>query len=485
MAPPLTIRNLTAAPLELKLIERYEAPGAPVSAPKLGGGFPLGPLNGPLNSVVNNVTNIASNITQGGPSSPKLAENAKSFHHKDVNIRVDAFKTVKTDIKATERSENEILRLTIESDGQKYRIDTPSSSPSSQTFKPLTQNPRRQYTAVFNSKETFLTVYSSSNLNSWMRELKDETPLSALSIPGTHNSPTCHTALPSVRCQAVGIKEQLDNGIRFFDIRVQPQEPDKKDSDRLILVHGVFPISLTGNKYLRDLIKETEGFLDRNRSETVIISLKREGPGNHTDQQLSRILYDHYAKDENRWYTEARIPKLGEVRHKIVLMRRFAIEDRLKKMHGGKGWGINAENWAYNTPNDTHGDVCVQDFCEVLETENIDKKIKFSRDHLERAGNCLCPLPGSNELAKPSPFYLNFLSASNFWKVGCWPDKIAAKLNPAIVDWLCRNHHTDEKGDGSTGIVVCDWVGDKGDWDLVRCIVGMNSKLELREKNLK
>jgi len=36
-------------------------------------------------------------------------------------------------------------------------------------------------------------------------------------------------------------------------------------------------------------------------------------------------------------------------------------------------------------------------------------------------------------------------------------------------------------GDGSTGIVVCDWVGNNEDWDLVRCVVGMNSKLEFRE----
>lgn len=28
--------------------------------------------------------------------------------------------------------------------------------------------------------------------------------------------------------------------------------------------------------------------------------------------------------------------------------------------------------------------------------------------------------------------------------------------------------------------MVCDWVGLNGDWDLVRCIVGMNAKLEMR-----
>ena len=38
------------------------------------------------------------------------------------------------------------------------------------------------------------------------------------------------------------------------------------------------------------------------------------------------------------------------------------------------------------------------------------------------------------------------------------------------------------KGDGCTGIVVCDWVGEDGDWDLVRAIVGMNSRVLMKEQ---
>lgn len=59
MAPPLTIRNLTSTPLELKLIERYE----PLGATKARG----------LSKLTHNVTTLVS------PSSKKLAENAQSF----------------------------------------------------------------------------------------------------------------------------------------------------------------------------------------------------------------------------------------------------------------------------------------------------------------------------------------------------------------------------------------------------------------------
>jgi 1-phosphatidylinositol phosphodiesterase len=318
-----------------------------------------------------------------------------------------------------------------------------------------------------------------------MARLKHEMPLSALSIPGTHNSPTHHVALPSVRCQAVSVKEQLDNGVRFLDIRVQPESVDDVSKEGLILVHSAFPVSLTGTKYFRDLINTVYSFLDANPTETIIISLKREGVGKSTDQHLSKVIKTHYAND--RWFTDNRIPTLGEARNKIVLIRRFALDDSLKGENNGNGWAIDAESWPDNCADGicSSGEIRVQDFYEVSESENIHKKITYSTDQLARAAQAVCPLPGDMKAATAEAakqlFFMNFLSASNFWRANCWPDRIAAKVNPSIVEHLCRSHNeTEGKGDGSTGIVVCDWVGINGDWDLVRCIVGMNAKLELR-----
>ncbi|KAL8863037.1 MAG: hypothetical protein Q9178_000410 [Gyalolechia marmorata] len=480
MSSPLVVRNLTSKPIEVKRSEYHGI------APSLSqGGFA---------NISQNVTSLFRNATS--PAAPQAVEPSTSSVHKDVSIRIDPFKSLRTDIRP--QSANETLHLIFESEGEQHWLETPTPTSNSTTLKPLTENPRFNYTAVHLLGHSHLTLYSSANLSSWMRSFKDDTPLSALSIPGTHNSPTCHRALPSVRCQATSPPEQLDNGVRFFDIRVQPEAPLDPAKDGLILVHGVFPISLTGNKFLRGLLQEVYAFLDRNPSETVIMSLKREGTGDATDAQLSRILHDHYAGDPNRWFAAPRIPYLGEVRGKIVLLRRFGLDEALRQEWGGAGWGIDAENWADNTPNATcpSGDVCVQDFYEVLETVNIEKKIQYSQEHLERAAQCVCTFPAQDQLATPHPkhpFFINFLTASNFWKVGCWPEKIAAKVNPAIVDFLCRKHNESNggepgqaqvAGDGSTGIVVCDWVGHKGDWDLVRCIVGINAKLEIREHGL-
>lgn len=452
---PIVIRNLTSTPIELKVVDRF-APDGRVSNP---------------------FTNLISNITRAAV--PHVPDDAHPFAHQDVSIRIDPFKSVNTDVKPFVKSNKERIRLTFETDGERHQIDVPTPTSESAMLKALSPNPRFNYTGVFLPQNSYLALYSSSNLNCWMKELKDETPISALSIPGTHNSPTCHLAPPSVRCQAVSPRQQLDNGVRFFDLRVQPEYPDDPKRDELILVHSVFPISLTGNKYFRDLLNEINSFLDANPSETLIMSVKREGTGNATDAQLGRILRDHYAGDVNHWFTEPKLPNLGECRKKIVLIRRFGLEDGLKKEWNGRGWCIDAENWADNTPCATcsSGDVCVQDFYEVMETQNIDKKIEYATAQLERSANCPY-FPGMVFAANApkQPIYINFLSASNFWKVDTWPEKIAAKLNPAVVDWLCRKH-SESSGNWSTGIVVCDWVGLDGDWDLVRCIVGMNSKL--------
>lgn len=76
-----------------------------------------------------------------------------------------------------------------------------------------------------------------------------------------------------------------------------------------------------------------------------------------------------------------------------------------------------------------------------------------------------------------------------------------------MEEWLCEGHHleapnttprhpevADESaegvvrrakgGDGSTGVVVMDNVGEYGDWELVKLIVGMNMGVLAKMKAL-
>ena len=455
-SPPLTVRNLTSTPINLKHYEIQD------TRHTLGGGKSF-----------SKITSLWS--TPADTKQP--VENLQ-----DISLILEPSRLYKADIRRP-NIPDESLCLFFEIQGEMYQTNIIHPTPNSQLLMPLTSDPHFNHTTVYHPEHHHLAIFYRSNLPTWMKTLNDDTPLSALSIPGTHNSPTHHRALPSVRCQVAPVREQLEQGVRFLDIRVQPDNPLDPSNDKLNLVHAVFPISLSGPKHFRTMLNDVFTFLEQNPSEAVIMSVKREGPGNATDSQLSRIMRDHYAGDVNRWFTAPRIPTLGEARGKIVLIRRFMLEERLKNEWEGAGWCINGDTWADNTPNSLcpSGDLCIQDFYEVLESENIGKKIEYSIDHLKRASECVCPPPGSDAKL---PFYINFLTASNFWKVGCWPDRIAAKLNPAIVEHLCTKHNLSDgpeekpEGDGSTGIVVCDWVGNDGNWDIVRCIVGMNARFE-------
>jgi 1-phosphatidylinositol phosphodiesterase len=471
VAEHLTFRNNTSTPIVLKRIERFlpEEKSFGASA---------------FNTLASNLTQVLTNQTRSA-SVAVINHDSRLFEENDADIHLEPFETKKTELRSFIDSEKERMRLIFEVEGQKYQIQTPVPTEESATMKALSENPKFQFTGVFVTPESFLAIYSSANLNAWMHELRDDTLVSALSIPGTHNSPTCHIAPPSVRCQAVSPREQLENGVRFFDIRVQPQYPEDAARDELILVHSVFPISLTGNKYFRELMREVNEFLERNPSETLIVSVKREGPGNATDEQLSRILHDHYAHPDSRWWVRPKIPTLGEARGKVILVRRFNLQENLKGEHGGNGWGIDAAEWADNTAHAMcpSGQLCIQDFYEVMEKPSIEQKIKYVSEHVDRASCCSYPfgVQPDAQATRAFPFYINFLSASNFWKTNTWPEKIAAKVNPAIVDYLCRRKR-DGDADCSTGILVTDWVGLDGNWDLVRCIVGMNAKLRLRQE---
>ncbi|CAN8098676.1 unnamed protein product [Discula destructiva] len=478
MASTLTIRNVTLHPIELIRIERFEIGGA---GPQKAGWFTI---------ITRTVTGLFNSSSPTAPAAETVSEEDQRPHDRqDVNdIVAGPFETKFTDIRAADPG-RQVLRLTFQTPGtsHQYLVDLPGSTSRSQVMK--TPNPAPlELTVVYTPSAAQLAIFSSASLSSWMAHLRNEYPLSMLSIPGTHNSPTCYVALPSVRCQAVGVREQLDNGVRFLDVRVSCS----RDSADLPLVHSVFPISLTGTKYFADLLTEIYAYLDDNPSETVLMSIKREGTGRGTDHNLSQHLHAHYCAgdDARRWFTEPRIPLLGEARGKIVLVRRFRIDDNLCGEHGGRGWGLDAAAWPDNCADAPTGSglLRVQDFYEVGQSTNIAKKIELARAQLDRA--CQQPFAefavGAPPFeALPPPLFVNFLSASNFFNTSCWPERIAAKVNPAVIEHLCVRHAEKSNGptqldvgDAGTGIVVTDWVGQNGDWDLIRCVVGWNARLQ-------
>jgi 1-phosphatidylinositol phosphodiesterase len=501
MSCSIAVRNLTQAPISIKRVEQFEDPNTLQSN---SGGYILGPRN----------------TTSAAPSAPELGEHAESFQHQVLDVTLAPFESYTLGQTVSKESDSDgapraipALRLTIESlTGDRHRIDIHPSytQKSSNIFTPLSAGPSKGYTALFHPTRptAHLTIHTHHlpDYQTWMSTIPDTLPLSALSIPGTHNSHTYYRALPSVRCQSVDIATQLSHGVRFLDIRLQPAHATDVSKKDLQLVHGAFPISLTGPKYFAPILQTCYDFLAQHPSETILMSLKREGIGGATDHHLAHLLTQHYISHaREKWYTDTTIPSFGAVRGKIVLIRRFQAPEPL---------GLDATSWPHNA---THAlfppqnpNFCIQDFCDVAVPTTIPEKIQYVNEHLGRAASITYQLGhrqfNKNDISDgvrvTAPIHLNFLSASNFWKRACWPENIAKVVNKGMEEWMCVGHGLEDapaeerepgrvvdndgdyagiarvrmkaRGDGGTGVVVMDFVGEGGDWDLVGLVVGMN-----------
>lgn len=288
----------------------------------------------------------------------------------------------------------------------------------------------------------------------WLRDIDNNKKISQLSIPGSHNSAACHAALPSVQCQGATVTEQLDHGIRFLDIRVGKLflGNDVKD---LQVIHGKFPVKIPFPLKLTDTLDEVYQFLQNNNSETVIVSIKQEGSDDwdNDNDEFGKLIWDRYINpNKDKWYLNTDIPKIGDVRGKAILFRRFGVKDENLK----KNFGISASFWSYNTTDEDRGNFAVQDFCEVNTVNDLSLKIDHVKNFAKRSQEYT-----SNHDDK---LFLNFTSGSNFYDQQCWPEPVSkAMIEGNIQD-------TFKKG---VGIIVLDYA-EAEDWKLPKALVDSN-----------
>ncbi|XP_062291382.1 1-phosphatidylinositol phosphodiesterase-like [Scomber scombrus] len=62
----------------------------------------------------------------------------------------------------------------------------------------------------------------------WMKSIPDETPISAISIPGTHKSLSLYGGV-LIQCQVWTLDQQLKVGLRYFDVNAGFKLPTDKD----------------------------------------------------------------------------------------------------------------------------------------------------------------------------------------------------------------------------------------------------------------
>jgi 1-phosphatidylinositol phosphodiesterase len=303
-------------------------------------------------------------------------------------------------------------------------------------------------------------------LSSWMARLSDQQSLSDIAMPGSHDSATYVIGVPElaqkinvvlpgvtglrgvafVQTQTLTIREQLDHGVRFLDLRVNAA------GEGFTMYHGPVPLGIG----LSSVLDQVEAFLQANPSETVLTCFKREN--NDDRDKISEKLREYLAKRGNCYFLEARVPKLKEVRGKAVVINRI-FETR------ASGAFIDFDNNTTFEKKQKQGDggeiaFAVQDCYDPLPIENgffpsiwsfvtnpFKKALARKLDNIAEGYRRF--KGGSHD------YRLAFMSATTMPNLT--PGEYATEINPKVRTLL-----RDNAGD-TRWITIMDYVGEYGE----------------------
>ena len=155
-------------------------------------------------------------------------------------------------------------------------------------------------------------VFSQTlNRSAWMKGLSDEIPVCQLTIPATHDSGALLGG-EALQTQDITIREQLEIGVRGFDIRLQACENGKLGVYHSVQFQEIY--------WETDVLPAFIEFLKKNPSEMLFVSLKKEGGESEAYRRLAAVslndqaLAPYVLKDFKNDLT------LGEARGKILFI---------------------------------------------------------------------------------------------------------------------------------------------------------------------
>lgn len=273
---------------------------------------------------------------------------------------------------------------------------------------------------------------SVSGSADWMAALSDETYVSQVVIPGTHDSATNYVQLAYFsKCQALSIEKQLEAGFRYLDIRLGDGENGLK------LMHGFTsctkgPWPWSSALMLSDVLKECYDFLDAHPTEFIVFCVKHEH-GDSSESAFHEALMAELEKDPGRWYFGASLPTVGEARGRLVLLRRTGSPDAAGisfDWHDQGGFEDASKNTELNTNHNCS--VYVQD--------------RYEYEAEEKWAAFIAGVEGSEVSYDTAA--LNFLSTKGNSKYG-HPFKYAVPLNEKLLEL---------EGESISGWVIVDFA---------------------------
>jgi len=270
------------------------------------------------------------------------------------------------------------------------------------------------------------------NALDWMSGVVDTTPLSQMSIPGTHESCALYGG-GTTQCQFRSIGQQLELGIRFLDVRCA--YADDLPADFYIYHGGIYQKIQFSN-----VQQQCVEFLTNHPNEVILMNVQQEHSG--VDSQTFEITFKAaVAPFGNHWLWPDQIPTLEACRGKIILVRTW-----LPSEVAGLEWnGFAINGMSYNRFFETQNDW--SNWSDTAEkVAQVEQYLKLAADG--RAG--------------PNRIYLNFLS-----RAGAYVGTYAKEMNDIILKYLQTTLTDTSK---RLGTLPIDFVSNTGTAGKAGCL---------------
>ena len=400
--------------------------------------------------------------------------------------------------------------------GPSSTSSTSSAPPAVPTFSdplaPISTSPEKDHHSPYSfdinggaDKDVF---------SDWMALAPDGLSLAYMSIPGTHDTMTHNIDLLGYRCQNADLQTQLMGGVRYLDIRARVQVDPATDglaSDApraLGIYHGRV---YTGYSF-GDVLQTVSRYLDAHPAETIVMRLKEEGLPIHgsahdaagraaddgteanvpstsgapfldafadyleNNEHLQSRLFQ-YAKAREGAVDIQRIPTLGALRGKVLLLQEFPYFPQNMSYTARPGAVPR-----YGIPWYLESDLlAVEDKWIMRNLDDLDGKWDAVQASLEAAAKQAAGNTADAGLAQNPRLYLSHLSAS----IGVTPIDAAAGptnqstegINDRTGAFVSRGKelHGDDGADvyAPVGIVMADFPGSR----LMRSLIERNKHM--------
>ena len=303
-----------------------------------------------------------------------------------------------------------------------------------------------------------------TDLANWQGDLDGDTPITAVNMPGTHDSAMfgigsgIFEGFGFAHNQDLTFAQQLDIGVRYIDGRFcYEDEKNADEMENIFCCHGGFIPEMNGKDIsLKDMLNELNKFLDKHPTEFIFLPYKCESEEDMKSGELNALLtsiFNGLVNENSSRYMMARpgnsVPTVEKAKGHII----FTINSNS---------GIFSDYVAIANNYSNGTDEKVKELSDVFDINNVRKISKESRKY-----------PNNYE-GKSKPERSPRLIHTSCYQA---PFRTPARTSADIHDWILGKVSTLDDVAAPTfyngyyyGIVLFDYVKE----DECRLIINLN-----------